>query len=423
MKKTLCSVALVGSALLFICGLASGQATETVLYNFGSFIGDARLPSGKLLFDSGGNIYGVTNMGGAHCISNYGCGTVYRLSPRRSGEWSETILYSFCSTGDPSSCPDGAYPYAGLVADLDGNIYGTTSSGGTNGLGTVFRLSPPSIKGESWTQTVLWTFSMSSDNGSRPYFGELSMDAAGNIYGTTLGGGTNGLGVVYELSAQGDGTYTFSILHSFSGNDGASPEYGVVLDGAGNLYGTTTQGGRGVFICNQGCGVVYELSQSGAAWSETVLYEFDGIVGAYPISPISINGAGNLYGTFEVGGTGECLIGSGSCGGVFRLVPGTNRRYAFYYNNNGGLDGGNPQSGVAIGPGNTLYGTVGVSIGSVYMLQNSVETVLYNFCSLPNCSDGSVPSFGNIVVRGGALYGTTGGGGNEGLGVVYQLHR
>lgn len=157
-------------------------------------------------------------------------------------------------------------------------------------------------------------------------------------------------------------------------------------------------------------------------WKETVLFEFDGVVGAYPISPISMDKAGNLYGTFEIGGGGNCILGIGTCGGVFKLVSGTSRKYAFYFNGNDGPNDGNPQSGVAVGTGNTLYGTAGVSSGGeVYMLQNTNETILYNFCSLPSCADGSAPSYGNIVLRDGALYGATISGGLNGAGVVYQL--
>jgi len=265
---------------------------------------------------------------------------------------------------------------------------------------------------------------MNPNNGGRPGFGKLNMDAAGNIYGTTIGGGAKGLGTVYALSPQTDGTYAFSILHSFSGSDGVSPDYGVTFDTSGDLYGATSQGGRGKSVCNYGCGLVYKLTESQGTWQETVLFEFDGVVGAYPISPVSIDKSGNLYGTFEIGGGGDCPLFPSSCGGVFKLVPGSSRKYEFYFNDNGGPNDGNPQSGVTIGSGNTLYGTVGIGQGGeVYMLQNSQETILYDFCSLPNCADGAEPSYGNVVVRGGALYGATSSGGNYGLGVVYSISK
>jgi uncharacterized repeat protein (TIGR03803 family) len=423
MKTTTRLFALTTFALLLVCALASGQATETVLYSFGAYVGDGTNPSGGLLLDSVGNIYGVTNDGGKNCFSNFGCGAAYKLELTAAGVWSETILHNFCSTGNPSTCPDGAYPSAGLIMDGNGNLYGTTSAGGT-GAGVVFRLSPPSVRDGSWTETVLWTFSLDLGNGRGSGYGKLNMDAAGNLYGTTPGGGSHLFGTVYELSPQLDGTYSFSILHSFSGSDGVSPQYGVTFDSAGNIYGTTEEGGRGKSICNHGCGVVYKLSPSGGTWEETVLFEFDGIVGAYPISPISIDKSGNLYGTFEIGGGGNCPLFPSTCGGVFKLVPGSSRKYAFYFNDNGGPNGGNPQNGVTIGIGNTLYGTTGVADGGqVYMLQGSQETVLYNFCSLSSCTDGSVPSPGNVVIRGGGLYGSTVQGGDYGLGVVYRIQK
>lgn len=402
--------------------MAISQATETVLYSFPSYATDGYFPFGSLLFDTLGNIYGVTAGGGTQCGDVGGCGTIYKLSPSKSGTWRETILYNFCTTGDYKTCPDGDTPSAGLIMDARGNLYGTTTAGGTTGYGTVFRLSPPAVSGEGWTETVLWTFTQ-NPNGGGALYSSLSMDPSGNLYGTTAGGGSRGMGAVFELSPQSDGTYSFSILHSFSGSDGYVPEYGVTLDSHGNLYGTTSQGGRGRSICSYGCGVVFELSPSGGTWLETVLLEFDGVVGYYPSSPISIDKFGNLYGTFQEGGGGSC--GPVTCGGAFKLSPGSNRKYVFEFNS--APNSGNPESGLAVGPGNTLFGTEGAlstNGGQVYMLQNSQETILYNFCSLPNCADGSVPTYGgSIVLRGNALYGGTLQGGAYGGGVIYRIQQ
>jgi uncharacterized repeat protein (TIGR03803 family) len=231
-----------------VIGTAFGQ-TETVLYSFGAFPADGIGPTGGLLFDSAGNIYGTTNGGGPYCGSDGGCGTVYELSPTSGGGWTETILHNFCSTGDQFTCLDGSHPFAGLIMDETGNLYGTTPTGGTGEWGTVFRLSPPSSGNGNWTETVLWNFEMASDNGYLPGYGKLNMDAKGNIYGTTTRGGTKNLGAVFELSPLGNGTYSFAILHSFSGPDGAVPQYGVAIDGSGNLYGTTENGGSGKATC------------------------------------------------------------------------------------------------------------------------------------------------------------------------------
>lgn len=406
-------------ALICLCGLASSQSTETVLYSFGAYPTDGAFPQGGLLFDAAGNVYGTTNGGGQNCEGSGGCGTVYELTPTAGGGWSETILYNFCSVGN--ACLDGSVPYAGLIMDGAGNLYGTTSFGGTESLsGTVFRLSPPTGGNGSWTETVLWNFSQTASNGDGPGYGKLNMDASGNIYGTTVAGGAKNCGVVFELTPVGDGTYTFSILHSFDANDGYGPEYGVTFDSAGNLYGATEHGGLGSSNCIYGtCGLVYELSASNGTWQETILYKFNGVSGAYPVSPITIDQSGTLYGTFLVGGGGNCSLGT--CGGVFKLIPqagGGSKKYAFYFN--GGQAGGNPQNGVLLGDSNTVYGTA-YDGNNVYMLNGEHETILYTFCSLPNCADGSNMSYGNLVRRGATLYGGTFLGGQYGLGVVYSL--
>jgi uncharacterized repeat protein (TIGR03803 family) len=339
------------------------------------------------------------------------------LSPAVGGGWTETILYSFCSGG--GDCIDGNTPDAGLIMDGTGNLYGTTSFGGTAEGGTVFRLSPPANGEGNWTETVLWNFTRATDNGDGPGVGKLNMDIVGNIYGTTVGGGAKNLGVVFELTPRGDGTYSFSILHSFSGADGYGPQYGVSFDSAGNMYGTTEHGGLGAPGCIAGCGVVYQLSPVNGTWQETVLYKFNGVIGQYPFSPVSIDQSGNLYGTFQIGGGGGCSFGT--CGGVFKLIPQTSggiKKYAFYFN--GGQAGGNPQTGVMLGGHDTVYGTV-YNGNNVYMLNGGHETILYTFCSLLNCVDESGTSYGNLVGHQGSIYGGTYLGGQYGMGVVYSL--
>ncbi len=409
--------------VICLCGPALSQSTETVLYNFGAYATDGTFPQGGLLFDSVGNIYGATSGGGAYCQGNGGCGTVYELSPTMGLGWTETILYNFCPTG--GGCPDGFTPYAGLIADSLGNLYGTTTSGGKGGVGTVFRLSAPSNGSGRWNYTVLWSFAKSLTNGNSPGYGKLNMDPSGNIYGTTTRGGSKDLGVIFELSPVGDGTYHFAILHNFSGADGALPAYGVAIDTAGNLYGTTQYGGTGGSICTGhpgGCGLVYELSSSTGTWQERILYKFDGVIGAYPVSPISIDQFGNLYGTFTVGGGGTCFLGT--CGGVFKLALHADGGKKYAFNFNGGQADGNPQNGVLVTAENTVYGSVGVLRGgNVYKLNYEHETILYNFCSLANCADGSAPTYGTIVSHQGVLYGGTGLGGIYGVGTVYSLSK
>ncbi|MFZ0287204.1 MAG: choice-of-anchor tandem repeat GloVer-containing protein [Terriglobales bacterium] len=408
MKKLMMCLCL---AMMF-CAAAFAQSTETVLYSFAG-APDGGGPAGGMLFDSSGNIYGVTLYGGSYCQANGGCGTVFELSPSAMG-WTESILYSFCPSG--GVCPDGASPQAGLISDASGNLYGTTTGGGASGDGTVYRLNPPT-GGGNWTETVLWNFAEGKPgNGQSPQYGRLNMDAAGNLYGATLAGGKSNLGTVFELSPAGNGTYTFSILHSFlGGRDGSNPAYGVSFDASGNLYGTTYYGG------SANAGVVYGLTPANGVWKETVLYHFNGKTGAHPVSNVSIGESGNLYGTFEQGGVGDCSFGT--CGGVFELKPQSGAAYkasTFLFD---GSNGGNPMAGVLVEKeAGFAYGTTsGAGLGNVFKLQGKVETVLYSFCSLKSCADGSTPSPGALVDHQGLLYGETGLGGAYKGGVIYSL--
>lgn len=404
--------AVVITIVLLTCsfpGLSFGQATETVLWNFGHD-GDGASPAGRLIFDASGNIFGTTEVGGTNCLSNGGCGTVFELSPSADG-WTETVLYDFCSV--PPYCADGAIPFAGLVFDNQGNLYGTTNEGGHWGVGTVFELSPPSTQGGQWTETVLWSFGSTKTDGGYPYLGTLNWDTAGNLYGTTELGGASDQGTVYELSPNSTGGWIETIIHNFDGQNGALPAFGVAIDSAGNLYGTTKEGG------SADLGLVYMLSpSSNGRWKETVAHAFTGQNGANPYSPISIDQAGNLYGTFSTGGQGSCEYGP--CGGVFKLTPkagGGVSVSSFFFN---GQNGGNPFSGVLVDDQTSaLYGTT-LGGDDVYTIRGTKETVLYTFCSLPNCADGLYP--GPLTYHDGKLYGVTGAGGiYENSGVVYSL--
>lgn len=408
--------AILGPCLaLVFCAAAAAQSTETVLYSFGANANDGTVPSGGALFDASGNIFGITSAGGSFCQPNGGCGTVFELSPSVTG-WIENILYNFCTTGD--ACSDGANPQAGLIKDSTGNLYGTTTVGGTGGVGTVFRLSPPTESGNAWTETVLWNFAEhDAKNGQSPGEGRLNMDSAGNLYGTTFSGGTKNAGIVFELSPVGDGTYTFSILHSFVGGkgDGSHPVYGVSFDTSGNLYGSTYYGGPA------NAGVLYELTNANGTWAETILAHLNGKTGANPVSSVSVGQSGKLYGTFEQGGEGtDCLFGT--CGGVFELVPDAGSGYKAFSFLFDGNDGGNPQAGVLVDEKTgSAYGTTDSGPGNVFKLQGRTESVLYSFCSLPNCADGSTPSYGVLVEHKGQVYGETSLGGPYNAGVLYSV--
>ena len=299
----------------------SGGWTESVIYRFnlpGSH-DDGWQPEGGLIIDSAGNLYGVTVGGGdqdegGQCQG--GCGTAFELSPNADGNWTETILYNF---GAGSS--DGEYPMGSLVFDALGNLYGTTASGGLNsceyGCGVAFRLSPNGLGG--WAETIIHSFGSLSGDGLNPAAG-LAIDTAGSLYGTTAGGGF-GNGTVFRLMPSSSGKWLESILYGFPGNHGGIPAFGVTLDSAGNLYGTTWTGGAFSY------GTAFELSPTPAGeWRETDLHSFgEGQDGRRPDIALVIDGSGNLYGETAIGGIDDTIpctqYGIDGCGTVFEIVP------------------------------------------------------------------------------------------------------
>jgi uncharacterized repeat protein (TIGR03803 family) len=423
---------------------------ETVLYSFpAGFYG--AYPSG-VIRDSAGNLYGTIPAGLGQCVgSSLACGYVYKLDT--AGNY--TVLYTF--TGGA----DGGSPDAGVIRDSAGNLYGTTHLGGAAGAGAVYKLDA------TGQETVVYGFPGAAD-GSEPWAGVIR-DSAGNLYGTTRSGGTANAGVVYKLDTAGRET----VLHTFTGGgDGGDPWAGVIRGSAGNLYGTTSGGGTPG--CYEGCGVVYKLDATG---QETVLYTFTGGAdGGAPYAGVIRDSAGNFYGTtsaanlrgeggavFKLDAAGQetvlysfppsCapratdgvirdpagnLYGTNSCGGatyqgvVYKLDTAGN--YTALYTFTGGADGGSPNAGVIRDSEGNLYGTTALGgvascfqggwCGVVFKLDTTGhETVLYNFTG---GADGSQP---NSVIRdsAGNLYGTTSGGGVAslycpyGCGVVYKL--
>jgi uncharacterized repeat protein (TIGR03803 family) len=274
-----------------------------VLYSFESNGKDGRHPfAGLLLGHSTGNhlvLYGTTVDGGN------GGGAVFEVL-RKNGSWEEKVLHSF-----PASPTDGEDPYAGVIIDAAGNLYGTTQQGGAYGYGTVFELIPTS--GGAWAEKLLHSFKDDGTDGENPFAG-LVLDAAGNLYGTTAGGGTyNNSGTVFELTPAGDGSWTETVLHDFNNNgmDGFSPEASLTFDRAGNLYGTTQHGGA------YDEGTVFELTPTnGGSWTETVLHSFAGSPddGANPMAGLVFDASGILYGTTNSGGTY-------TSGTVFEIEP------------------------------------------------------------------------------------------------------
>lgn len=335
-----------------------GAWTETSLYSFSQFPGDGIQPVGDLIRDSAGNLYGTTISGGntgTNCVP-YGCGTVFELSPpiQQGDPWTEKILYTFSGAADGSlpgglllrngtlygtttsgglnygtvyalrqvngawiehviyrfkAGHDGCNPnqYDTLVADAAGNLFGTTQSCGPAFAGIVFEISPPTAPGGRWTESVLHTFGSPND-GQTPWAG-LTFDSAGNLYGTSYGGGANGSGTVFEMSppVQVGDPWTETVLYSFLGTnsqDGSSPAGPVLVDTSGNLYGTASTGPG-----FRREGIFFKLSppaQTGDPWTETVLHHFGvGNDGAMPVGAIAHHGRGFIGVTFDGGGTGN----------------------------------------------------------------------------------------------------------------------
>jgi uncharacterized repeat protein (TIGR03803 family) len=309
----LCGFIEQGCGLIFQLSVEpSGGYQESPLWIFDGKA-NGGVPAGSLIADETGDLYGTTYQGGnIDEVYRLGCGVVFRLLPNGSGGWAETVLYSF-------SCgADGALPFAGLISDDAGNLYGTTYQGGKAnkscqyGCGVVFELSPSSSG--TWTETVIYSFNGGSD-GSNPV-GGVAMDAAGNLFGTTANGGPDNYGTVFKLTPR-SGAWEEILLHTFTGgSDGAYPYAGVTLDSADNVYGTAESGGNtNDCLGGGGCGVVFKFARVGGKWKETVLHAFTGRSdGEIPEAPLKLGRDGNLYGTAVFGGA----FGGGT---VFRVTP------------------------------------------------------------------------------------------------------
>jgi uncharacterized repeat protein (TIGR03803 family) len=318
-----------GSSGLGVVFRLSLTGQETVLHEFTGGT-DGANPQGRLVMDRNGNFYGTTYAGG---ISN--AGTVFKVT--RKGV--ETVLYSFTST------PDGANPVAGLAIDKLGNLYGTTTAGGANGNGTVFKLAIPTVAGGEWTEEVLYSFGKGTD-GTIPVAG-VTFDASGNLYGTTSAGGTHGYGTVFQLTPSGS-AWTETILHHFAlANDGGVPYAGLVLGSDGNLYGATTEGGAGG---QNGGGTIFELTHTSSGWTFSELYGLSGwgISGSYRNLLLV---SGKIYATTH-------CDGPSSAGTVYELThSGSAWTYNPLYNFTGGSDGLFSISNLAADKYGNLYGT------------------------------------------------------------------
>jgi uncharacterized repeat protein (TIGR03803 family) len=379
--------------VLFGLGLVATESaraqTFTVLYGF-TGQSDGGHPYAGLIRDAAGSLYSTTETGGdLSACGGSGCGTVFKVDA--SGN--ETVLYGFMGWSY------GETPYAGVIRDKAGNLYGTTYWGGSGyyPYGEVFKVDT------SGTKTVLYSFCSAQNcvDGAYPY-GGLIRDKAGNLYGTTLNGGSSSEGVVFKVGK----TDTETVLHTFEGSDGAYPlDTSLIIDKKGNLYGVTQAGGTSNY------GVVYKLSKGGIF---TVLYRFSGGTdGCYPYGVVLRDKAGNLYGT-----TYGC--GASGYGTVYKLDSTGVETVLHSFT---GSDGAHPYAGVIMDAKGNLYGDTyegGTSgIGTVYELdQKGVLTLLHSFAG----SDGGYPYGGLVRDKGGNLYGTTyGGTSNDYFGSVWKL--
>jgi uncharacterized repeat protein (TIGR03803 family) len=384
-----------------LCVSSVAAQSDQTLYSFTGGA-DGNSPLSNLILDKAGNLYGTTFVGGA-----YGDGEVFELTHNQAGEWTETVLYSF--TGGV----DGADPYyAGVIFDSSGNLYGTTTGGGTSNFGTVFELTP---SGGGWSETVLHSFAGGKD-GQSPYAG-LTFDAAGNLYGTTYEGGVFGDGTVFELKPEAGGQWHETVIHAFDLTDGDAPAGGVVLDSAGNIYGVTEGGGASTG------GVVYELvKSSNGSWKEKLLHGFgSGSDGSSPYAEqLVFDSKGNLYGTTMGGGAQQS-------GTIFELSPSTGGswREAVLYSFNTAIEG-NPYSGLIFDSKGNLYGTCAngngeSTVGAVFQLNQKTGKWSGRNLFLFTRTDGEFPEGGLAIDGAGNLYGTTALGGAFNQGAVFEL--
>jgi len=434
------SAAVPAIAALLLSAAPDGAAAYTMktLYSFcaGGTCPDGQLPISRPYLDPSGNIYGVTWGGGAH---NHG--TVFELA-RSGAKWKYKILYSFCPHSD---CPDGSGPSSSLIADTQGNFYGTTIYGGQHNMGVVFELMPDAAR-KKWKLKTLYGFCSKGDtlctdgaNGdgdltesSLTYVGEGSgalYDGTSALYGTTHSGGPQNAGVAFSLTP-GNRKWHEKVMHTFCSEtdcaDGQQSQSGLIADAAGNLYGTTERGGCGA------AGTVFQLHPNAAKtkWTETVLHNFCAAGdGNNPVGRPLMDATGALFGTTVSGGA--------TAGVIYKLIPnGAASQETVLYNFcslSDCADGTNSQTELALDESGNIFGTTFVGGGNDIDTLNEgggtvfkfagTQQVLHAFCAKPGCADGEYPSGGLAMDGSGNLYGVTQyGGGNFAFGgTVFEL--
>jgi len=407
------------TSLLAVCSvlaLCAGPAAADPLKIIHTFVNVAKgaRPSAALTSDADGNLYGTTYTGAPD-----GNGTVFELSPPPHGKkkWKQIVLHRFSK-----NVKNGIYPESSVILDASGNLYGTASGGGINSAGTVFELVRPAQAGGKWKYIVLHRFTGGSDGGTPR--GTLVFGADGALYGAAGFGGASGAGLIYRFSQNRKGPWKEVVLYNFTnGADGGYPYCRPIFDSMGNMYGTTLNGG------DAGNGVVFELTppaQGETIWTETVLHSFDAADdGSEPRTGVIMDAAGDLYGTTESGGN----VGYGAVFEVSPPAQGhgawtENVIYNFDFSPNGGSPG---YSGLVIDASGNLYGTTQTGgtdeNGVVFELSPQgggawTENVLHTFQGTP---DGAQPESGLLLGADGLLYGTTFYGGDaDNSGTVFS---
>lgn len=422
-----------GAALGVLIGAAAAAAATSfsVLHDFCSDgrCADGNDPTAPLVFDSAGDLFGTSALGGAG-----GWGTIFELVPK-NGSYKYKILHSFCAE---VNCTDGQDPVAGLVIDTAGNLYGTTKFGGAQNGGTVFEL----VRSGKKKFRILHSFcaeGAACADGSGPMYDGLTYqgaqsgapyDGTSPLYGTTIYGGENNggyAGVVYRIAPGRHRKWTESIIWQFCSQtncaDGSQSHNGLVMDAAGNLYGVTFGGGN-----SSNDGVVFELSQAGKNWSETVLYDFCSAAncadGSNPESPLTPTASG-FAGSASGGGTN-------AAGTLFVLVPqGANSSYSVLYDfcaQASCTDGYGPLGRIGVNGNGDLFGVTiaggdaNYSRGALFELPSQgAYGVLHTFCPNGNCGDGQFPVGGVTLDRLGNVFGTASEGGTQSGGTLFEL--
>jgi uncharacterized repeat protein (TIGR03803 family) len=394
--------------ILMTTGVSTGHTASLItLATLNGSTGNE--PTAPVILDAAGNLFGTTSSGGAN-----GDGTVFEIANNGiSYAGTPTTLVSFNGT-------NGIGPAAGLIADAAGNLLGTTQGGGAFGGGTVFQIAST---GGGYASTPATLASLNTNGRGFGPFAGLIADAAGNLFGTTQAGGANNNGMVFEIAKTG-GNYasTPTTLVSFNNGNGAQPHAGLIADAAGNLFGTTMNGGA------HGDGTVFEIAYLGGglyASTPTTLVSFNGANGSNPEASLTIDAAGNLFGTTVLGG-------ASNSGTVFELAYDSS--YAALpttlvsFN---GSDGSAPFAGLLADAAGDLFGTTGYGgpagcaggCGTVFEITDtggsyaSTPTTLVNFTN----ADGSNPQAGLIADAAGDLFGTTYAGGADAGGTVFEI--